>query len=461
MRLSSSFRDPSGFMFRADGSLLRYVSLLYKDNYDKLLSSGLYEKLEAANLLISHQDVTKKHGKVDNRCYKILRPELVPFISYPYEWSFSQLKDAALTTLKIQKLALEHGMILKDASAYNIQFYGGEPLLIDTLSFDVYKEGQAWLAYQQFCHHFMGPLALAAYVDIRLLKLLRDYVDGIPLDLVSKLLPVKTRFKPQLYMHLHLHAKSQKKHAGRQKKVSATLSLKALNNLVDSLELVIKSLKWQPSGTQWADYYEDTNYSQTAFKSKLKIVEELISLSKPSVMWDMGANIGEFSRLASNKDVFTIAFDTDPAAVEKNYLQVKKNSESNLLPLTLDLANPSPPIGWANQERMSLSDRGSPDLVMALALIHHLAISNNVPLADIAKFFAGLTKHLIIEFVPKEDSQVKRLLLNRKNIFSNYSQKEFEKVFANYYKVVKSAKVSGSQRTIYLMKNLINLRNID
>lgn len=455
-KLGASFRDPSGFVFRdRGGTLLRYVSQSYQKEFDFLHTSGLYDELWSKGLLIKHEDYTKKYGLPDKDCYKILKPKEVEFISYPYEWSFSQLKDAALTKLQIQKNALSRGMVLKDASAYNMQFYKGRPILIDSLSFDIYEEGKPWVAYRQFCQHFLAPLALASYVDIRLLKLLGEYIDGIPLDLASSLLPRKTKLKPQLAMHIHLHARSQRKHAHvdiSKKFTEPRVSPRSLKNLIDSLESVIGSLKWQPTGTQWGDYYDFTNYSSSAFKSKADLVKKFLRQTKPETVWDMGANVGEFSRLASDEGILTVAFDVDPAAVEKNYLHVKEKGGANILPLVLDLTNPSPAIGWDNDERQSIKQRGPADTVLALALIHHLAISNNLPFENIAGFFAKIAKNLIVEFVPKEDSQVQKLLFSRKNIFPNYNQSSFESVFGQHFDLLDSVKVKNSKRTIYLFK---------
>ena len=212
----ASFRDPSGYIYTdASGRVLRYVSKAYADDYDLLMESGLYKELTEGGLLIAHKEVADKAK--DANQYKLLEPQTVPFISYPYEWSFSQLKDAALATIRIQQIAHKHGMALKDSSAYNIQFYNGKPVLIDTLSFERYKLGEPWVAYRQFCQHFLAPLTLASYVDIRLLKLLREYIDGIPIDLAAKLLPAKTRFKPGIGLNIHLHAKTQKKYADSKK----------------------------------------------------------------------------------------------------------------------------------------------------------------------------------------------------------------------------------------------------
>ncbi|MCK4396885.1 SAM-dependent methyltransferase [candidate division WOR-3 bacterium] len=451
--ISSSFRDPSGFLFYRDDTIYRQVNITYKENYDYLMNSGLYEVLVDNESLIPHEEVVIE-GTEPDKAYKILKPELIPFISYSYEWCFSQLKNAALITLKIQKKALDFGMSLKDCSAYNIQFRKGKPVSVDTLSFEKYQEGQPWIAYRQFCQHFLTPLALMSCRDIRLNQLFRIYIDGIPLDLASSLLPFHTRFKFSLLSHIHLHAKAQKYFADKTANTSGgkKMSLLSFNGLIDNLESAIKKLKWQSQNTEWSDYYEETNYSMDALQHKKQIVAELLDKIDPRNVWDLGSNIGMFSRIASDKGIQTISFDIDPGAVEKNYLECIRKGETHILPLVLDLTNPSPSIGWENQERMSLLERGPADTVFALALIHHLAISNNLPLNRIADFFSRICKSLIIEFVPKNDSQVQRLLSTREDIFLSYRQQVFEDEFSRYFRIQDSVKIKDSERIIYLME---------
>jgi hypothetical protein len=385
--------------------------------------------------------------------FKVLQPELVPFISYPYEWSFSQLKDAALATLSIQRLALKAGMSLKDASAYNIQFVRGKATLIDTLSFEIYKEGQPWVAYRQFCQHFLAPLAIMALKDVRLNQLLRVYIDGLPLDLASELLPLKTRLNFGLLTHIHLHASAQKKYAGAGvKSRGGGISKQAMTGLIDHLEATIKKLSWTPHGTEWGNYYDITNYSDAAFEHKKGLIREWANLVKPALIWDMGANNGVFSREVSTTGSYIVSFDIDPAAVEQNHLQMKSEKAENILPLLLDLANPSPAIGWANRERESFGMRGPADMILALAVIHHLAISNNVPLPQLAEFFANMGRWLVIEFVPKSDSQVEKLLASREDIFPNYTREGFEFAFKERFIVHQMVNVRESERVLYLME---------
>ncbi len=446
-----SFRDPSGFLFFRDDGIYRQINHGYQENYDLLMSSRLYSTLVDAGLLIPHEEV-EAAPVVTEQAYKIIKPQLIDFISYPYEWSFSQLKDAALATLAIQKWAIDFGMTLKDASAYNIQFVEGRPLLIDTLSFERYEEGRPWVAYRQFCQHFLAPLTLMAYSHINLNQLLRVYIDGIPLDLASALLPVRTRFRFSLLTHLHMHSRSQERHADSHdgKARSAKLGKTAFLGIINNLESAIRKLEWRPGKTEWGDYYESTNYTSDSHKHKVEAIVGFLDRLKPRKIWDLGANTGLFSRLGADRGIPTVSFDIDPVAVEKNYLNVKKGDKL-VLPLLLDLSNPSPGIGWKNEERMSLLDRGPTDMAFALALIHHLAISNNLPLVRIADFFDHICESLVIEFVPKTDSQVKRLLTTREDIFPDYTQEAFEKVFSEYFTIQDAVALDGSERTLYLM----------
>ncbi len=451
----SSFRDPSGFVFEFNGEIYRQINLVYRPDYDYLISSGLFKNLVKKNLLINHSEVDAPVVQPET-AYKIIKVEPVRYLSYPYEWSFSQYKDAALLTLKLQKEALNYGMILKDASAYNVQFHHGHPVFIDTLSFSKYVEGTPWVGYRQFCQHFLAPLALMALTDIRLSRMMVDFIDGIPLDLASKLLPASSKFNYGLLTHIHLHALAQSKYAGsgtEGKKAAGSVSRMGLVGLIENLENTIRKLNWHPEGTAWVDYYQATNYSDHSFGDKIKIVESLIRKVAPQSMIDLGANTGVFSRLAKGIEGCSIvSTDIDPGAVEVNYLESKKAKEIHLLPLLMDLTNPSPAIGWENKERSSFFSRGPVDLVMALALIHHLAISNNLPLAKISGTLAKLGKYLIIEFVPKEDSQVQRLLASREDIFPLYTIQNFRDTFTKDFKIIEEIPVQQTKRTVFLLK---------
>ena len=452
--LPSSFRDPDGFLFLQNGILYRQINYSYKENYDYLMSSNLYEKLLNKYLIIPHKEIILKKTNRKTTAYKIIQPDIVPFISYPYEWCFSELKDAALATLKIQKTAIDNNMLLKDSSAFNIQFYNGLPIHIDSLSFEIYKEGSPWVAYSQFCRHFLAPLALMTYNDIRLNQLGKDYLDGILLDMASSLMPFISKLNFGLLTHIHMHAAAQKKYSDKLKKISdvKTFSKTAMYALIDNLESTINNLKLKNKKTEWSDYKKNNNYSIDAIEDKKNIVSTYIKKIKPSVIWDLGANDGLFSRITACLGIKTIAFDIDPMCVEINYLKSKFEKDQNILPLLIDITNPTPAIGWDNKERLSLQERGPADCVMALAFIHHLAIANNLPLDKIASFFSKICSNLIIEFIPKNDSQVQTLLAGRFDIFPDYSQLNFEKIFKKYFIIIEKASIKNSERTLYRMK---------
>lgn len=454
----ASFRDPSGFVYTVDGVLYRQVNPVYRAEYDHLMASGLYDALVQTRSLVAHEEEAVPAA---SGAYRILRPERVGFISYPYEWCFGQLKDAALLTLSIQEEALRHDMWLRDASAFNVQFAGGRPIFIDTLSFGRVVGGAPWPAYRQFCQHFLAPLALMSTADIRLNQILRAYLDGVPLDLAAHLLPLQTRLKPALLTHLHLHAAAQRRHAAtdsvsERPGPSGSISKTALLALVDNLKSAIQGLNWEPGGTEWADYYAATNYTDAAMAEKERLVSaflDAIDDAPPRSVWDLGANDGRFSRIASARRIPTVAWDIDPAAVEKNYRACRRADDPFLLPLVQDLTNPSPSLGWAGAERDSLAQRGPADVVFALALIHHLAIANNVPLERVARFFRQITgRFLIVEWVPKSDSQARRLLAHREDIFGDYTRECFEAAFQAFFSIEQAAPIAETQRVLYRLR---------
>lgn len=453
-RIGGSFRDPSGSVFSADGTIYRQVNRSYQNQYDQLMQSGLYKDLTSRELLIPHAEV--EHALLDDPAvYKILQPQQLPLVTYPYEWSFSQLQDAALLTLAVLKRCLAHDMILKDASAYNVQFLAGKPLLIDSLSFEACQPGQAWQAYEQFCQHFLAPLALMSYRDVRLSQLLRVHLDGIPLDLAVALLPKRSWLNLGLSLHLHLHARAQKRYRGTAPTANTRrkrLDKKDLLNIADSLRSTVSGLRWDHQQTDWAGYYAGDSYLETGFNSKRQIVSDFIDLAKPNCLIDLGANTGLFSRIASQRGIFTISVDSDPGAVEANYQNAKQTKETCIQPMLIDLTNPSADIGWANSERDALVKRCQADCLLALALIHHLAISNNLPLGKIASYFAAMAEWLIIEFVPKSDKKVQQLLTARDDIFVDYSQIGFERAFTDFYAIVESADIENSARRLYLLR---------
>jgi hypothetical protein len=450
--LAASFRDPAGFVWQEGGVLYRHVDDSHKQHHNAFLESGLYENLADDGLIVRHEEVTNVSSPRPG-AYKVLKPEVVDFISYPYEWCFGQLKDAALLTLEIQRRALDHAMSLRDASAYNIQFHHGRPVLIDTLSFEVLPEGRPWVAYRQFCQHFLAPLALMTHCDVRLSSLLGVYIDGVPLDLASRLLPRRTRLSPGLLAHVHAQGRLESRRKRDAPDVSKrTLSLQGLRAIVWNLERTIRKLEWEPGKSVWSDYYaEADHYSDRAFEHKKELVGKFLDQTRGSVVWDLGGNIGVFAREATARGKSAVCFDVDLACVEANYRRIVADEETQLLPLVGDLTNPTPAIGWANKERASLQERGPADVIMALAVVHHLAIANNVPLEMIAQFFGGIGRSAIVEFVPKDDQMVQLLLANRDDIFPRYTQEGFEQALESVFAIRQRESIDGSKRVLYLL----------
>ena len=451
-RDGASFRDPSGTVFSSDGILYRQVNSSYLNQYLKMNESGLLRALLEKGWLIPHIETDQKCPFENGFC--VIRPERIPLISYPYEWSFSALRDAAVLTLRIHLAALDYGMILKDASAYNVQFMNGKPVFIDTLSFDFYEEGTPWIAYGQFCRHFLAPLLLMAHADVRLNRLMSNFIDGIPLDLADRILKGRGGFFGK--QHVHWHAASIARYADTSDRIGEKRPIKTLSlpksrqrALVESMILGLQKLRFPGQDTEWADYSTLTSYTDSGADSKRSIVTGFLDQVRPSSVWDLGANDGAYSVLAAKAGAQTVAFDADPVAVERCYRSIRDQGIP-LLPLLMDLTNPSANIGFAGRERSSMAERGRPDCIMMLAVIHHMAISNNVPFELLALWLSEMSDHLIIEFVPKSDPQVQRLLLSREDIFDRYTQENFESVFSRYMKLRAKKPVSGSERTLYL-----------
>lgn len=457
-REPGSFRDPAGFVFRRDGRIFRQINRAGRDDLARLVDSGLYDDLANAGLLIPHRPADVEPAEPD-RADSVIEPESIPFISYPYEWCFSQLRAAALLTLEAQRRAVPRGLSLKDASAYNVQFRGHRPVLVDTLSFEAYEPGRPWVAYRQFCQHFLAPLALMSRVDVRLGELLRARIDGIPLDLAAKLLPIGSRLRPSLLIHLVLHAKLQGQAAGRPSAAgpasrSSAFSESAMLGLVDNLSAAVERLRFDPGRKGWAAYEREHTYTPESWDQKARFVASAVEAAQPETCWDLGANTGRFSRVVSGLGVPTWAFDLDPACVEWSYRESVRRDEPNLVPLRMDLADPSPGGGWAHRERASMLDRGPAGLVLALALIHHLAIANNVPLPSIAGFLARAGRWAVVEFVPKTDPQSQRLLASREDVFDDYDEAAFQRAVEAHFQVHRreAVVVEGGERSLYLLE---------
>jgi hypothetical protein len=455
----ASFRDPAGYVFRRDGALYRAIQPMAAADWAAFTEGGLAADLIVRGLLIDHEPASVELAPRPGAVH-VIKPRQLALISYPYEWAFSQLREAALLTLEVQRRALAADMWLRDASAYNVQFDAGRPILIDSLSFEPADLSAPWPAYRQFCKHFLAPLALMAHRDVRCGLMLRDFIDGLPLDLATGLLPGRTRLGG-LLPHLHLHAAADRRTqtaqiTGAADEKAEQARARPMNRtrheaLLDSLRRTVEGLRLELGG-HWLSYTHQTSYSQAGMASKREIVERMLAAAGGSVVWDLGANVGTYSDLAAGPGRLVIAFDMDASVTELHWRNLSTEQRASVLPLVMDLANPSPALGWAHAERRSLLQRGPADVAMALALVHHLAIGNNVPLPLVAELLAGAGRKVIVEFVPREDPMTQQLLAARRDIFTDYTLDGFRAALAPHFSVVEEAAVADSLRTIFLLE---------
>ncbi len=449
-----SYRDPAGFVFRENGRIYRAIRASYEPHYELLKSSGLAAQLIRDRLLVPFDEIDPSSFATSD-IVRILAPREVPFLSYPWEWTFSQLKDAALATLSIQQQALTHGMTLKDGSSLNVQFIDGRPMLIDLLSFERYERGRPWVAYRQFCEQFLAPLVLASHLDERLLALTQVSGGSASLDLTVRLLGKRGFLQPGVFMHLHLQSAVQRM-VGRRPAQRPfnhhTVNPIALKGLLTSLERTILRLKPAHSASAWTGYDPTSSGGQGYVDAKRALVTALIREIAPSRVWDIGCNNGGFSSIAAREGAMVVSLDQDHASVDRLYQSLRAEGETRILPLVVDIAFPTPGTGWMNREYRPFLDRGACDLCLALALVHHLAIGRNLPFRNIFELFRQRCTYLLIEYVPKDDPNVTIMLHGRSDVFDEYTRENFESTLCNSFLIVKRIPLENSGRILYLCR---------
>jgi len=439
----ASFKDPAGFVFQDKGIFYRQINPAGISDYNHLMGSGLFQELVEKKLLIGHEEI---HPETHPTKTRILKPRQLARVSYAYEWSLDQLRDAGLLTLKVMRISLEKGMILKDASAYNIQFEGAEPVFIDTLSFTAYDPEKPWIAYRQFCQHFLFPILLERYTGWNARELLRVHPDGIPVSTTAQLLPFRCRFNPAIALHVFLQNKMAQA-PQKQNSAPPKFSRTKLTHLLAHLESMLEKKKDNKKSV-WSNYYSETILSDAYLKTKSEMVEKILSAYPTGNLLDMGANDGHFSKLAAAKGWSVVATDFDDLCINRLYLETKK-SKADILSLHIDLTNPSPAQGFAHTERDAFTTRFRSDLVMALALIHHLVITNNIPFARLAAYLHQLAPELLIEFVPRDDEKAAILLARKEHRHPDYTEEQFEKEFGEFFILKGKQTIPGSRRTLY------------
>jgi hypothetical protein len=457
---TGSFRDPSGCIFSKDGDIYRSIFEPGVPDFEAARDAGVYEKLIENGLLIPHKEV-KAFNSVPKGTVCCLSHPRLPMISYPWEWPFSMLKEAALLHLEAMEMLIPMGFWLRDASAFNVQYDGERLCLIDALSVGRRIPYSPWVAYGQFCSHFLAPLAVAAYRDIRLLSMWRSFINGFPLEMAVRMLPGLRKYQPGLFMHLTLHSRYQTRadrkedmRNGKPEKKIKELKVddRGLIGLIRSLKKTVSSITWKRYSKIWEDYTEIRTYDSEDVSAKSDYVDKVVRDLQPSMVWDLGANTGEFSFIAASHGAFVVSLEGDPACTE--FLFGKAVSEQgirNILPLTMDLANPSPSLGWDSKERLSLKERGPVDLILCLALLHHLVFSCCIPIPMVAQWFSEMTNYALVEFVPPTDPMVKKLLANRNDGHHPYSLDVFTSSFEKFFDFSDSRPLKN-RRTLYLVK---------
>ena len=447
-----SFKDKDGYIKEVNKTYYRIIAKSYQKEYDHLMQSGLYQELVTKKLLIPHTEITVPERQPFY--YKQLFPLQIPYIVYPFEWCFKQWKKMLLNYLEINKIALRYGMILKDASSYNFTFINHECILFDTSSFTFFREPETWKPYLQFCEEILAPFALMHFNSPYWSRLSGSYITGLPLGLVTKELSWKSHFNITCLLHLHWHAKykNKKDRNGALKSVIGFTNIQLLS-LWEQLTDNLKNWGIKPDNEKkWINYYDEGIKSPDYLQDKENTISEWIQNILPNTTLDIGANTGKFSFIAAKYSKTVLALETDAYAADQLYTASSLIKEQNITVIHADITEPSPSLGWANAEKKALRDRIQGDLLLALALIHHLSISKNIPLAFIANEFSKLSSnYVIVEFIPLQDNQLQSLLENRKEAdYSNYTEEIFTEEFSKYFELIRTHICENSERKIFL-----------
>lgn len=456
-----SFRDRDSRVVLSGETVLRAISPEGAADWELLSDSGfLTELVERGDLVGTREvDTGRLNGGTEllpTGVAKVLEHDRIPFVSYPYEWTFSMLKDAALLQLDIAAEAIDRGLMLKDATPYNVQFEGAKPVFIDIGSFEKLPEGQPWVGYRQFCMLCLYPLMFQAHKDIPFQPWLRGSIDGIqPIDAI-KVFSLRDRLRPGVFLHTSLHARLDRR-ANRSGPGSAEENSKkrevkpqAVKAHIQSMRKLVEKLRWKAGETAWSGYRQDNTYSDDDDRAKQAFVADVVQAKRPKLTWDMGCNDGAYSRIADQGSDRVVAFDFDHATVEALYRSLKEEGNRTILPLVGNLADPSPALGWRGLERRTLDDRGAPDLMLALALIHHVSISANIPIADFLDWTAGLGSALVIEFPKRTDPMVEALLANKQEGANpDYDLEYFERELGKRYRVERREELPSGHRVLF------------
>jgi SAM-dependent methyltransferase len=448
-----SFRDPESRVFYAGEEVYRALSPDGLSDFEALRDTGLLDDDRVVRTELA-RDAEALRGLLVHEPAAVLRHERIPFVSYPYEWTFSMLKDAALLQLDLLLAALDHDLVLKDSTPYNVQFKGARPVFVDVGSFERLREGEAWVGYRQFCMLYLYPLLLHSLKGVPFHPWLRGSIDGIRPAEMRALLSFRDRFRRGVFTNVFLHARLEARYADRpdqvKREVKRVFKKELLVANVRKMRKLVERLSWDPPEGVWTAYGERNSYTDEDARRKDDFVREVATSHDWNLAWDIGCNNGRYSRIAAEGARTVVAIDADEGPVELLYRDLRSEANEHILPLTMNLADPSPGLGWRGLERKAMPDRGTPDLVLALALVHHVAISANVPVKELLDWLAGLGSALVIEFPTREDPMVKKLLApKREGLHPDYELGFFERTLNEAFDVERSERLESGTRVLY------------
>lgn len=452
-----SFRDRNGRVFYMGDEIWRALSNTALQNWETLSKTNFFRRyVEEGKLVPTEQAEYSRSASAPEPggWAGYLRHEAIPFLSYPYEWPFGMLKDAAILQLELLLAALNEGMILKDSTPFNIQWVGKDPRHIDIPSFEILKRGEPWTGYHQFCKMFLYPLMLYAYKNVPFHSWIRGSIDGISSEHLNSLFSYRDLIRKGVFTNVFLQSKLERTFQSSKQNMrndfrEAGFSSEFIKLNVKRLKEIIGNLKIGIKKTEWSHYANNTSYTQSDQSAKGNFISGVMKNRRWKMVWDMGCNTGAYSKIASEYSDYVVAMDGDPLAVERLYQSVKADQIPNILPLVVNLADPSPSLGWRLKERKTLAERGKPEMILCLALIHHIVISANIPLNEFIHWLRETNSSLIIEFVTREDEMVQTLLRNKEDNYIDYDGKYFEKTLSASYTILDRKILKDGKRILY------------
>jgi hypothetical protein len=433
------------------------------DDWRTLSQTKLFPRLVEEGKVVRTEEVDSAGAPPALRAEEygaVLRHELIPFVSYPYEWTPGMLRDAALLTLDLNLASLDEDLILKDATPYNVQFKGSRPVFVDVGSWEKFVPGEPWAAYRQFCMQFLYPLMLQGYKGVPFQPWLRGAIDGITPSQARALLGFRDRFRKGTTTHVFIHARLDQSYSRRgrtggdvkKELKSAGFGKELVRANIRKVRKAVEAAEWDPPKSVWTAYRADNTYEDADNQAKADFIRQVSSQREWKLAWDLGANDGFYSRIIAEQARYVLALDLDPSTVELLYRDLVHEGNEQILPLVMNLTDPSPALGWRGLERKTWTDRGKPELILALALLHHVSITGNVPVRQFVDWLASLGSHVVIEFMTREDPMVRKLLAAKRIEHEDYERGFFEQCVSGAFEIERTQELPSGTRILYSLR---------